>query len=322
MDDTLNIFSGSISKKHFEQLALETFAFQYENLPAYRAFCDLLGRKHPQSLEDIPFLPISFFKTHRLINPELTFEKVFLSSGSTDLNRSKHFVHRTAVYEDSFLKGFEHFYGDVSEYCIVAILPSYLENGDSSLIYMVDKLMKLSASQSAYIAPDALGASKLKALKKESKLLIIGVSYALLELAENFPMDLSNAIIMETGGMKGRGKELVRGELHKRLCEAFHAEAIHSEYGMTELLSQAYAKKDGMFRCPPWMQVLIRASSNPLEFVDFGMSGGINIIDLANKYSCSFIACDDLGKQNANGDFEVLGRFDNSEVRGCNLLSF
>lgn len=320
MSDFQDILNG-IDSRGFEQVALESFTYQYSNVPIYRAFCDLLGRQNPKSLSDIPFLPIEFFKSHQVLAEGLSTEQVFLSSG-TGGDRSKHLVHDLDIYLDSFQKAFELSYGDVGNYQIISLLPSYQENGDSSLIYMVDKLMAQSKKDSKYIRVDQESADYLHKLSSSGQVILIGVTYALLNLARQFPMNLNESIVMETGGMKGMGKELVRAAVHEELKSAFSLSQIHSEYGMTELLSQAYSKRDGIFNTPPWMKVLIRSNTNPLEHIGTNRAGGIDVIDLANKHSCSFISTKDLGKQFSDASFEVLGRMDQSEIRGCNLLSF
>ena len=309
----------------FEAVTLRVFRHQYLNNAVYRKFCDLLGRKPGKilSVEEIPFLPISFFKTHSIVASENTPEEIFTSSGTTGMSTSKHYVTDRSVYERSFLSAFEGFYGNVKDYVILALLPSYLERQGSSLIYMVDDLIQRSADKDSgfYLDDlDALG-SKLEELDKTGKkILLIGVSFALLDLVESREFRLKNTVIMETGGMKGRRKELIREELHRILCRGFGVSAIHSEYGMTELLSQAYSSGNGSFKCPPWMKVIIRDPEDALSLQPVDKTGGINIIDLANINSCSFIATQDLGKIHADGTFEVLGRFDNSDIRGCNLM--
>ena len=319
------IFSIS-GQADFKELALKVFAFQFQNNPTYRAYCTHLQKSPSNVLQisDIPFLPIEFFKTYKVISSTKTPEVIFESSGTTSGNTSKHHVVDLSLYEKSFVQGFNTFYGPVKDYCILALLPSYLERGGSSLIYMVNDLIRQSKHPSSGFYLNNLSelSQKLDELQDQgTKTLLIGVSFALLDLAEEFPMLLDNVIIMETGGMKGRRKELIRQELHGILKKAFQVSEIHSEYGMTELLSQAYSKGDGLFECPPWMQIITRDTEDPLGIQSHGKTGGINVIDLANVYSCSFIATQDLGKTYANGTFEVLGRFDHSDVRGCNLMA-
>ncbi len=308
----------------FEATALEIFNFQYQNNPVYKAYTDAL-QVNPvsvQSIAQIPFLPIRFFKSHKvttgLFEPAIVFE----SSGTTGSINSKHFVKDIWLYEESFLKSFATFYGNIQDWCIIGLLPSYLERSSSSLVYMVDKLIALSPNSNSgfYLYDHDKLHRVLEELEKANKkTLLIGVTYALLDFAEQFPMPLKNTIIMETGGMKGRREEMIRPEIHRLLQNAFGDLPIHSEYGMTELLSQAYSKSDGLFACPPWMKVLVRDEEDPLLVKNQG-SGVINIIDLANIYSCSFIATDDAGKLNLDGSFEVVGRIDGSDLRGCSLM--
>jgi len=284
-----------------------------------------LGRTDSEvnHLKDIPFLPIEFFKSKKVISGQNGSFSIFTSSGTTGQNTSKHFVSDIHLYQKSYLKGFQYFYGDISDYCILALLPSYLERKGSSLIYMVSDLIKKSKHPESgfYLNEIDLLLDKVKKLDVQGeKILLIGVSFALLDLVENHVMHLNNTILMETGGMKGRRKEMIREELHDTLKKGFGVDHIHSEYGMTELLSQAYSKGNGLFESPPWMKVLIRDTEDPLTFLSHGKTGGINVIDLANLNSCSFIATQDLGKKYDNGSFEILGRFDHSDIRGCNLM--
>lgn len=314
------------SDSAFIPIALKTYEYQYHNIPVYREFCDLLG-KHPgqvTELSQIPFLPIEFFKSQRVGNPNQIEETVFSSSGTTGMQLSKHYVADIALYRSSFRAGFEQFYGKVSEFCILALLPSYQERPGSSLIYMVDDLIRNSKDpNSGFLSGDFHSISRLlKACDSGSRpVLLIGVSFALLDLASEFPMRLDNTVIMETGGMKGRRKELIREELHQLLQESFGVAAIHSEYGMTELLSQAYSSGKGYFYTPPWMKIMLRDTEDPLSYVGHEKTGGINVIDLANQHSCAFIATQDLGKTHSDGSLEVLGRFDHSDIRGCNLMA-
>jgi acyl-CoA synthetase (AMP-forming)/AMP-acid ligase II len=274
------------------------------------------------TIEKIPFLPIEFFKTHKIITGEQKEEIVFSSSGTTGPAQSRHYVTDVSIYQTSFRKGLELFYGDMKDHAIFALLPSYLEREGSSLIYMVNDMIKHSAAGSDFYLDQSeqLTGTLLANEEAGRKNLLLGVSYALLDLAEKLDLNLKNTIVMETGGMKGRRKEMVREELHEILCRSFGVSEIHSEYGMTELLSQAYSKGKGIFQSPPWMRVLIRDTEDPFHFLENGRTGGINVIDLANINSCCFIATQDLGRMHADGSFEVLGRFDNSDVRGCNLL--
>lgn len=313
------------TQEEFEQLALQTFRYQFENNRVYRSFCDLLY-KHPsavKTIQDIPFLPIQFFKSHRVLSSSETIQQIFTSSGTTGSVTSKHFVTNLNLYETSFTKGFQNVYGPVQDYTILALLPSYLEREGSSLIYMVEHLIQATQKPESGFYLNNLSELKDTLLRLDAngkKVLLIGVSFALLDLVEQHQFNLKNTIIMETGGMKGRRKELIREELHSILKAGFGVNAIHSEYGMTELLSQAYSKGKGLFECPNWMQVLTRDPEDALTVLPSGKTGGINIIDLANVNSCSFIATQDLGKTYKDGTFEVIGRFDNSDIRGCNLM--
>lgn len=324
MLNTSKIFSIS-NEAEFKAVALEIYRFQYQKNSIYRKFCDLL-EKNPSnvnSIEKIPFLPISFFKSHEILSSSAPVEQVFTSSGTTGEKTSRHLVTDIEIYEESFRKGFEFFYGDIKEYVILALLPSYLERQGSSLIYMVNDLIEKSKNPHSGFYLNELPELKQKLSfldKQGQKILLIGVSFALLDLVEISSFSLKNTIVMETGGMKGRRKEMIRAELHDRLKNGFGVEKIHSEYGMTELLSQAYSNGNGIFECPPWMKILIRDPENALELFPQGKTGGLNVIDLANVNSCSFIATQDLGKINKDGKIEILGRFDNSDIRGCNLM--
>ncbi|MEM7486011.1 MAG: acyl transferase [Bacteroidota bacterium] len=319
------IFSIS-NQTEFEARALEVFQFQYHQNPVYYEYCKHL-EKSPSNVfssKEIPFLPITFFKTHTITSSQNKPQIVFESSGTTGSIPSKHYVSDTSIYLESFRKGFTHFYGSVEDFCILALLPSYLEREGSSLVYMISDFVSTSKHPSSgfYLYDlEKLQEKLLQLEKEETKTLLIGVSFALLDLAEQFPMDLKHTIVMETGGMKGRRKELIREELHGILKNAFGTQNIHSEYGMTELLSQGYSKGNGLFKTPPWMKISTRDTEDPLAIQSHGKSGGINIIDLANIHSCSFIATQDLGKTYADGTFEILGRFDQSDIRGCNLMA-
>jgi phenylacetate-coenzyme A ligase PaaK-like adenylate-forming protein len=312
------------SPSSFEKCALDIFKFQYETVQVYQKFCTLLD-KNPDNvtrLIDIPFLPISFFKSHTIISNAKIPEKVFLSSGTTGSIPSKHFVANLKIYETSFLKTFTHFFGNIDDYVILGLLPSYLEREGSSLVYMVDTLIKNSNNPHSgfYLHNLEMLIEKISFLEKQNqKTILIGVSYALLDVLEKQQFNLKNTFIMETGGMKGKRKELIKEELHELLKKGFGVPTIYSEYGMTELLSQAYSKGEGLFFTPPWMQILTRDTNDALSLI-VGKTGGINIIDLANIYSCSFIATQDLGKKLPSGGFNVLGRFDEADIRGCNLL--
>jgi phenylacetate-coenzyme A ligase PaaK-like adenylate-forming protein len=312
-------------EEEFNKLALDVFRFQFENNQIYRQYVQCLNRKEDsvKHYSEIPFLPIEFFKSFKVVSGAVDEAWVFSSSGTTGIATSKHYVKELALYEKSFLTSFVQFFGRPEKYVILGLLPSYLERKGSSLVYMVQKLIDLSAySESGFYLDEY---KKLQTLLKRLKeqnipVILFGVSFALMEMAEQFPMDFPELIIMETGGMKGRRKELVREELHSLLKKAFGVEKIYSEYGMTELLSQAYSKGDGIYQAPPWMKILIRDVNDPFCFLNENKTGGVNVIDLANLYSCSFIETQDLGKKRSNGFFEILGRFDHSDVRGCNLL--
>lgn len=319
-----DIFSIS-NNKQFEKIALKVFRFQYDNNSVYREFCEFLNveKQDVKSIEQIPFLPIQFFKSHEVLSTQEKIQETFTSSGTTGMATSRHLVTDISLYEESYRKGFSQFYGNIENYAVLALLPSYLDREGSSLIYMVDDLIKLSNHPESgfYLNNyDELIQKLLKLDAAGENIILIGVTYALLDLIEKQHFQLKNTIIMETGGMKGKRKEMIREELHELLCNGFGVDAIHSEYGMTELLSQAYSLGNGIFECPNWMQVLIRDTEDALSYVDNGKTGGINVIDLANINSCSFIATQDLGKKQPNNSFEVLGRFDNSDIRGCNLM--
>ncbi|MCX2679891.1 acyl transferase [Galbibacter sp. EGI 63066] len=312
------------SATHFEEVAMEVFRFQYQNNKVYRDFCNHLGRnpKNVGTVREIPFLPIQFFKSHKVLSKDEAVQVTFTSSGTTGTRTSKHHVTDLSVYEKSFRKGFSHFYGDVKDYTVLALLPAYLERKGSSLIYMVNDMIEQSKHPESGFYLHNLDelAHQLRLLDEAGKkVLLIGVSFALLDLVEKHDFQLKNTIVMETGGMKGRRKEMIREELHKELATGFGVGKIHSEYGMTELLSQAYSKGDGVFECPPWMKIVVRDTEDALTIMDEGKSGGINVIDLSNINSCSFIATQDLGRIRGN-QFEVIGRFDHSDIRGCNLM--
>lgn len=312
------------SPSQFEAMALAVFQHQYRACAPYRAFCDLLDTKphEVRRIQDIPFLPIEFFKTEPIISEGKTADIVFLSSGTTGSTPSKHLVADRTLYEKSFNRGFRLFYGAPSQYTILALLPSYLEREGASLVYMAQDLIAQShdARSGFYLDDLPALAHTLRQLEKEGKkTLLLGVTYALLDLLEEHPVQLRHTLVMETGGMKGRRRELIREELHQRLQQGFGVPAVHSEYGMTELLSQAYSKENGIFECPPWMKIITRDTEDALSYVQ-GKTGGINVVDLANWHSCSFIATQDLGRAYPDGTFEVLGRFDSSDIRGCNLM--
>jgi hypothetical protein len=313
------------SENEFNELALSVFRYQFENIPIYNTYIN--SRKvsidQIRHYSEIPFLPIQFFKSHEIIAKNSSKATTFLSSGTTNQERSKHFVHNLDIYKRSFTTGFQNIYGDVKDQIILALLPSYKEQGNSSLIYMVDQLIKESDEESGYLEPNSnLTIQKILKLK-EKNVSLIGVSYALIDLIENFDLpSLKNWNIIETGGMKGRKKELIREELHEILQRGFETENIHSEYGMTELLSQAYSTQNGKFKSPPWMKFLTRELEDPFTYCQYDNTGGLNIIDLANIYSCSFIETQDLGRMHKDGTVSILGRFDQAEIRGCNLLTF
>tara|TARA_R110000850_G_scaffold201744_1_gene327716 strand:- start:169119 stop:170099 length:981 start_codon:yes stop_codon:yes gene_type:complete len=313
------------SKKEFEKIALKVFRFQFDNNLVYQEFCTLLkkNKENVKSLTEIPFLPIQFFKSHDVLSSTEAIQATFTSSGTTGMQTSKHLVTDITLYEESYRNAFSEFYGNIEDYCVLALLPSYLEREGSSLIHMVDDLIQSSHHEDSgfYLNNyDELIAKLIELDNSGQNVILIGVTYALLDLIEMHQFQLKNTIIMETGGMKGKRKEMIREELHDVLCQGFGVPVIHSEYGMTELLSQAYSLGNGIFECPNWMQILIRETEDALSYVNEGKTGGINVIDLANINSCSFIATQDLGKKYPNHSFEVLGRFDNSDIRGCNLL--
>lgn len=318
-----NVIPGGL-----DALALEIFQFQYRHNHIYQSYVDAL-KVRPQAVDQlarIPFLPIRFFKSHHVVAGEFEPIAIFESSGTTGSINSRHYIKDMDVYRESFTKDFELFYGSAGDWCIIGLLPSYLERNNSSLVVMVDELVRQSGHpQSGFYLNefDKLFTVLQQLEAKGQKTLLIGVSFALLDFAASHPLPLKHTVIMETGGMKGRRKEMIREEMHQVLQRAFGVDAIHSEYGMTELLSQAYSKGKGIFQCPPWMKVMLREEEDPLtlkEATTKPVNGVINIIDLANIYSCSFIATDDAGKLYPDGRFEVLGRIDNSDIRGCSLM--
>jgi hypothetical protein len=313
------------SKKEFEKIALKVFRFQFDNNKVYQEFCSLIkkNKENVKTLTEIPFLPIQFFKSHKVLSSSEPVQATFTSSGTTGMQTSKHLVTDISLYEESYRNAFSEFYGNIEDYCVLALLPSYLDREGSSLIHMVDDLIQSSNHEDSgfYLNNyEELIAKLIELDNSGQNVLLIGVTYALLDLIEMNQFQLKNTIIMETGGMKGKRKEMIREELHDILCQGFGVPVIHSEYGMTELLSQAYSLGNGIFECPNWMQILIRDTEDALSYVNEGKTGGINVIDLANINSCSFIATQDLGKKYPNHSFEVLGRFDNSDIRGCNLM--
>ncbi len=313
------------STGEFNALALDLFHLHAEKNAVYRAFLEGLKVDHRriEEVEKIPFLPIGLFRNHDVLLEGLKPAVTFTSSGTTGTTTSRHLVPWPELYERSFLTSIRQFYGDPKGFRILALLPAYLERAGSSLVYMAEKLIALSGDplSGTYLYKYQELPEVLKRSEEEQKpTLLLGVTFALLDLAEQFPQPLKSTIMMETGGMKGRRREMVREEVHAKLKKAFGLEQIHSEYGMTELLSQAWSKGDGIYRCPPWMQVRIREVNDPFSRVEHGRTGGIDVIDLANIASCPFISTQDLGRGSSDGSFEVLGRFDHSDLRGCNLL--
>lgn len=323
-----NIFS--VSPGNFETLALQIFRFQYKHNELYRQFCNTVkcDTDAVSTIQDIPYLPIGFFKTREIKTTAFEPALVFESSGTTGSVNSRHLLKDISIYEESFLKTFEQFYGDVSKYCIIGLLPSYQERSNSSLVYMTNELVKRSGNTNSgfYLYDhEKLHQTLLENEQCSQPTILLGVTYALLNFAKAYPMQLKHTIVMETGGMKGRKKELTREEVHEQLQQQLGVKEVHAEYGMTELLSQAYAKNKGMFSSPPWMKVLVRAEDDPFEVqssegLSKPVTGVGNIIDLANFYSCSFLATDDMIRLHPGGNFEVPGRLDNSDVRGCGLM--
>jgi hypothetical protein len=314
----------SVDKAGFESLALEIFNFQYLHNPIYQQYAKTVGRVggRVSTLTDIPFLPVGFFKSHNVSATSFEPEAVFESSGTTQTVNSRHFIKDLSLYRQSFLSAWRQFYGPVQDWCIIGLLPSYLERKNSSLVVMVDELVRQSnhPERGFYLYEHEKLAATLQQLEAAGqKTMLIGVTFALLDFAEKFSMPLSFTTIMETGGMKGRRREMTRPEVHGILQKAFSTKNIHSEYGMTELLSQAYSTANGLFQSPPWMKILVRQEDDPFDVRTTG-SGVLNVIDLANIYSCSFIATDDIGKVFADSSFEVQGRTDNSDIRGCSLM--
>jgi phenylacetate-coenzyme A ligase PaaK-like adenylate-forming protein len=316
----------SIQKQEdFESTALEIFRFQAEHCRVYSNFIRNLNidTANIKTSAEIPFLPIEFFKSHKICSSENKVDITFTSSGTTGMVQSRHLVTDVSIYEQSYRLAFREFYGDIKDYAILALLPSYQEREGSSLIYMIDDLIRQSGHPDSgyFLYNHSDLADTLHRLRQTgTHTILIGVTYALLDFAESHSIEFPELIVMETGGMKGKRREMIRQELHEALCQGFGVPAIHSEYGMTELLSQAYSKGGGLFHCPHWMKVGIRDTNDPLEVLKPGQTGGINVTDLANINSCSFIATQDLGRLHPDGSFEILGRFDNSDIRGCNLL--
>jgi phenylacetate-coenzyme A ligase PaaK-like adenylate-forming protein len=315
----------SVTQDGFETLALKVFRFQYANVPVYHQFCDAIGCKSEQvkQLSQIPFLPISIFKTHQVLADGKQAEVVFESSGTTGMISSKHYVADTVPYEQSFSLTFQRFYGSIQEYVVLALLPSYIERGNSSLVYMTEKLIHNSNQLESgfYLHNQEELYAKLLELKvQKQRVLLLGVTYALLDFSEKYSLDFPELIVMETGGMKGRRKEMVRQEVHAQLTDAFGVAKIHSEYGMTELLSQAYSKGDGLFLSPPWMKIVLRDLYDPKQILAVEQVGAVNVIDLANIYSCAFIETSDIARVHRDETFEIIGRADQAELRGCNLM--
>lgn len=311
-----------INTSNFDQKAIQLFHHQYESVPLYREYCQLIGRhpSHVNALEKIPFLPISFFKTHSILATGKASVLHFESSGTTGMQTSKHFVARPELYENAFLQGFNKFYGNPEEYVILGLLPSYLERSHSSLVYMVNDLIeKTKDSRSGFYLNEWEALAENLSQIKDKKVFLIGVTFGLLDFADAYEIDLSHCIVMETGGMKGRREEWTRNQVHDFLKERWNLKTVHSEYGMSEMLSQAYSKGDGVFECSQTMKVLLREENDPLSTFHLG-SGLINVIDLANIDSCAFIASEDIGKIRENNLFEVLGRRDAAALRGCSLM--
>ena len=321
MEELIERIFSIDSETAFEACALDVFRYQVEHVPVYRQFATLLGKTEVGHSSEIPFLPISFFKTHKVISSECVPQLIFKSSGTTGMERSKHFVADAGMYERSFTETYKRFIGDPRQQVILALLPNYVEQGESSLVYMVDALIKQTGHPLSgfYLdESDALPEMLAKIRATGRKIVLFGVSYALLDLAER-NINLSNVLVIETGGMKGRRKELTKDELHRTLNEGFGTQYIASEYGMCELLSQAYSDKNGLFTLPAWMQFRLRQVNDPFAPAIAGKTGGVDVIDLANLFSCSFISTQDLGRS-VDGQLQLMGRFDHADIRGCNLL--
>lgn len=309
------------NENDFNRVCLEVFDFQTTTIPVYRDFVRRINQKKPTHYSEIPFLPISFYKTHTICKPNVKEEICFLSSGTTNQNRSRHFVEDLSLYIESFEKTYRLLFGNPEDQVILALLPNYIEQGNSSLVFMVDYLIQKTKNKlSGFLLneTDKIHQRYKDAIQQKKEVVIFGVSYALLDLAEK-GVSFEQARIIETGGMKGRRQELSKTVLHTKLKQGLSVSSVSSEYGMTELLSQAYSNSNGIFESPPWMKIMIRDVNDPFQFVETGKSGGINVIDLANLNSCSFIATEDLGRKHAN-QFEILGRIDLADIRGCNLL--
>lgn len=321
MQGLINRIFSIQTEQDFNQCALDVFHFQKEHVAVYKTFLELINRPEPKHYSEIPHLPISFFKTHQIIADNQAIQQVFKSSGTTGMVRSMHSVADVSIYERSFVPTYEQFVGKLENQIIFALLPNYVSQGESSLVYMVDKLIEgTKDSLSGYYleSPESLLLAIEEGRKTGKKLVLFGVSYALLDLAELKP-DLHDVTIIETGGMKGKRKEMTKEEMHQELIAGFGCEYIASEYGMCELLSQAYSDKNGLFELPVWMKISLREVNDPFELVKQEKTGGVNVIDLANMYSCSFIETQDLGRIE-EGKLRLMGRFDHSDIRGCNLL--
>lgn len=324
---SLNSFKSNvfvINNQNFEAHALELFNFQYNNNTTYREYVQYLNviPEEVSTISNIPFLPIQFFKHHHIKTGSFLPQHVFESSGTTGGSTSKHYIEDLDYYKKISTQIFNSFFGKIEDAIIIGLLPSYLERNNSSLVYMVDQFINISTNDHSgfYLDNIDLLVKKLKSISKDkSNIFLFGVTFALLELANLFQFDMKNLTILETGGMKGRGKELIREDLHQKLKHSFQTDKVSSEYGMTELLSQAYLQSDGFFHSPPWMKVRIREIHDPFSFAKEGQIGVINVIDLANVHSCAFIETEDLGLRVSDG-FKVIGRLDNSDLRGCNLL--
>jgi len=324
-DELISKVFGIKDEASFRETALEVFRLQSRHNPVYREYIRSLKRDPEQvrELSEIPFLPVEFFRSQKVMLEGIPEERIFESSGTGTGLRSRHYIADAGLYEKSYLSTFKHFYSDPARYCILALLPSYLERNNSSLVCMAEGLIRMSRHAGSGFFLDNTGEliEMITRCEDEQKpCLLLGVSFALLDLADQFSLDLDYTIVMETGGMKGRREEITREAMHSLLESRWGITQVHSEYGMTELLSQAYSKGKGFFRCPPWMKILVRDIYDPFTYLPPGLNGAINIIDLANIYTCSFIESKDLGKLMPDGSFTVPGRMDNSDIRGCNLL--
>lgn len=314
----------------FVHTALEMFSYQYAGNDIYRRFVDTLGvmPESVSNLNQIPFLPIRFFKSHRVVTGDLDVRRIFRSSGTSGSGDSLHHLIDTDIYDRSLMAGFQQHYGDIEDWCILALLPNYLEKGDSSLVYMADQWIRASGHPDSGFYLDQFDRLHETLERLESagqKTMLLGVTFALLDFSDRYPRRLNHTVVMETGGMKGRRREMIRAEVHDLLKQRWQLDVVHSEYGMTELLSQAYAPADGRFICPHWMRVMLRSEDDPLERTGPApckiQTGLVDIIDLANKNSCAFISTDDIGRLHPDGSFEIIGRMDNSDLRGCSLLA-